>query len=96
MQLTQVFRALLLSDVALTTASIMTGVLEAGEASTHSLESLLYVVVSGVVLVAWVAALVGLWRFRNWARVLYVALACVGLLAALLLGSEGRRASSTS
>lgn len=96
MQLTQVFRTLLLSDVALTTASVMTGVWEAGEASTHSLESLLYVVVSAVVLVAWVAALAGLWQFRNWARVLYVALACVGLLATLLLGSEGRRVSSTS
>lgn len=89
MRLTQVFRTLLLSDVVLTTASIVTGMLEGDEAPGHSPESLLFVVASIAVLVAWVAALAGLWRFRNWARVVYVALACVGLVAALLLGSGG-------
>ena len=89
MRLTRVFRMLLLSDAVLTTASITAGMLGTGGASAHPPDPPLYVVVSASVLVAWVAALVGLWWFRRWARVLYVALACVGLLAALLLGSEG-------
>lgn len=89
LQVTQVFRTLLLSDVVLTTASIVTGMQGRDDAPGHSPESLLFVGASVAVLVAWVVALAGLWRFRNWARFLYVALACVGLLAALLLGSEG-------
>ncbi len=88
---TRVFRTFLISDVLLTTVSVLGGVLKATEAADgEPSESLLYVLVEIAVLVVWIVALAGLWRFRNWARVMYLAVAGVGLLGSLLVGGEQR------
>lgn len=86
MRLTPVFRTFLISDVLVTAASNVAGFQATDATDDQSSESLLYVVIGIAALFAWIAALAGLWRFRNWARVVYVALAGVGLLAHLLLG----------
>ena len=38
------------------------------------------------ILVLWVVAALGLWRFRNWARYLYLSLTIWSLVAAILYG----------
>ncbi|MGH2610762.1 MAG: hypothetical protein ACRDHF_16905 [Tepidiformaceae bacterium] len=68
MDITQVFRAFLIGDALLTVASIATGALASDNTPDRSSESLAYIVVAGAVLLAWVIALAGLWRFRHWAR----------------------------
>jgi hypothetical protein len=88
MHLTQVFRTFLVSDVLVRVASVLAGVQAADATEEPSSESLLYLLVGITVLVAWVTALAGLWRLRNWARTVYLALAGVGLVAHLLLGGE--------
>ena len=88
---TRVFRTFLISDVLLTTASVLAGVLKATDAAGgEPSESVLYVLVEIAVLVVWIVALAGLWRFRNWARFVYLAVAGVALLGSLLLGGEQR------
>jgi len=85
---TKVFRTFLLSDALLTAASILVGFQATEATNEQSSDSLLHTLIMIAVLVAWIIALAGLWRFRNWARVVYVALAGVGLLGSLLLGGE--------
>lgn len=88
---TRIFRTFLISDVLLTTVSVLAGFLKATDAGDGgSSEPLLYVLVEIAVLVVWIVALAGLWRFRKWARVVYLAVAGVGLLGSLLLGSAQR------
>lgn len=91
MSLTRIFRTFLISDVVLTAVSVLAGVLKAGGAGDgEPSESLLYVLAEIAVLVVWIVALAGLWRFRKWARVLYLAVVGVALLGSLLLGGEPR------
>jgi hypothetical protein len=93
----RVFRTFLSSDAILTTASIVTGFLMTNALSDEgSSEPLLDTIIKIAVLAIWLVALAGLWRFRNWARVLYVAVASIGLLASLLLGSEARSGMQAS
>jgi hypothetical protein len=88
---TQVFRTFLISDAVLTTTSILAGVLSATDSTGgEPSESLLHVLVEIAVLVVWIVALAGLWRFQNWARFVYLAVAGVGLLGTLLVGGESR------
>lgn len=61
-------------------------VADAGE--DPALESLTYIVVAAMLLVAWIAALAGLWQFRKWARQIYVGHAVAGLAATVLTGGE--------
>lgn len=86
MRLTQVFRTFLISDVLVTVASNFAGSQATDAVENHASVSLLYILVSIGVGFAWISALVGLWRFRNWARVVYLGLAGVGPLAHLLAG----------
>lgn len=88
---TKIFRTFLISDAFLTSVNILAGVVMAtGADAVESPESLLSVSIEIAVLVIWIAALAGLWRFRNWARPLYLAVAGVGVLGSLLVGSEQR------
>lgn len=87
----RIFRTFLISDAVLTTASILTSVLASADAGgSGSSESLVHVAIEISVLVVWIVGLAGLWQFRNWARVVYMAVAVIGLLASLLLGSDER------
>ena len=89
MDLTRVFRTFLLSDAVLTTASIPAGRAPTdvtGQQPSDPVEMIIRI----VVLVIWIVALAGLWQFRKWARVAYLAVAGVGVLSSLLLGSEQR------
>ena len=91
MRHTQVFRTFLISDAVLTTASILAGVLTATEpAGGEPSESLLHVGAEVAILVIWIVALAGLWRFQNWARFVYLAVVGVGLLGTLVVGGEER------
>ena len=91
MRHTQVFRTFLISDLVLTTASILAGVLtETDSTAGEGSESLLHVLIHVAVLLVWIVALAGLWRFQNWARVVYLMVAGVGLLGTLLVGGEER------
>jgi hypothetical protein len=80
----------LISDAVLTTASIVAGVLATDSAGGEPSESLLHVLVEIAVLLVWIVALAGLWRFQNWARFVYIAVAGVGFLGTLLVGGEER------
>lgn len=84
--LQRLFRTFLLSDLVLTAGSIAASMVVAGE--DPGPESLTYLIAAVTILVAWIAALAGLWRFRNWARQLYVGLAITGLAATVLTGGE--------
>lgn len=88
MQLSTLFRAFLTSDLLLTAASIFTSFLVADAGQAEASESLAYTIVPVAVLVAWIAALAGLWRFHDWARYLYVGLAVVGIAGTLLMESD--------
>jgi hypothetical protein len=93
----RIFRTFLSSDAILTTASIVTGFLMTdGSSDDGSSEPLLYTLIEIAVLAIWLAALAGLWRFRRWARLMYVGVASFGLLASLLLGSEARSGMEAS
>ncbi|MGH7752141.1 MAG: hypothetical protein ACREN5_04940 [Gemmatimonadales bacterium] len=88
MPLSKVFRGFLIGDAVLTSATILIGVAATDGGHDQSSEALLYTVVSVAILIAWIAALAGLWRFRGWARILYLALAGVGVLGTLFAGGE--------
>lgn len=88
MQLERLFRTFLLSDLLLTTGSIAASVLVGDAGEDPAPESLTYIVVAVTILITWIAALAGLWQFRNWARHLYVGLAVIGLAATVLTGGE--------
>ena len=88
MPLSKVLRSFVLADALLTTASVIIGFMVTGSAAQEGAESLLYMVISGAVLVFWLVALVGLWQFRNWARALYLTVAGVGVVGTLLAGGE--------
>jgi hypothetical protein len=90
MSYTRIFRTFLISDALLTTVTVLAGVLKGSDAGREPSESLLHVLIEIAVLVVWIVALAGLWRFRTWARVAYLAVAGVGLLGALLLGGAQR------
>ena len=86
MHLQNVFRSFLLGDVVLTTATVVAGFRVSDVATaTEDLE----VMGRFVVLAIWLAALVGLWLLRRWARVLYIGVASAGLLAAWMLDGGG-------
>jgi hypothetical protein len=88
---TRIFRSFLLSDALLTTAVVLTSVFRTtGTPDASEPGSTVQMALELVVLVAWIAALIGLWRFRAWARIAYLTVTAIGLLGALLIGGAER------
>jgi hypothetical protein len=71
----RLFRFLILADPVLSIMAALAGltITDSVEPPTNSAEpTVLFMVLGSLVFVLWVVALVGLWRFRVWARPLYL------------------------
>jgi len=80
----RLFRLLILADAALTVAAGVVGAFGAEPATDSPEPGLLLLLLGLVGLVLWIAALIGLWRLRPWARPLYVGATGFGLALYLI------------
>jgi hypothetical protein len=82
----RLFRLLILADPVLSIVAALAGITFADSAKpTDSADpTVLFMVLGSVDLVLWAVALIGLWRFRVWARPLYVIATGLGLVLYLI------------
>ena len=75
-----VFRFLIVMEVGAAAFAFVPGGGPAEATQVMILPAIAYDAIAVTVLVLWIAAIIGLWRFRGWARPLYVAVACALLV----------------
>lgn len=80
----RLFRLLILVDPCLSVLAALAGITISDSVPTGSEPEVLFMVLGSFALVLWVAALIGLWRLRIWARPLYVIATGLGLVLYLI------------